>query len=273
MLADDGTLWLNLGDSYASSGGTSGVGPNAIVGSTLRQNLERTRPASALPAKNLLGMPWRVAFALQDDSWILRNDVIWAKPNGMPESVTDRLSTKHEHLFLFAKSQRYHFDLDAIREPAIYPADHPALDWARDSKEAVVPASPNTRQHRSGRTWKERKAAGAPSRRGINPIAAVGDSGFAPGERGKNPGDVWAIPTQPFPGAHFACMPLDLAKRCVATSKPDAIVLDPFSGSGTTGLAAAQLGRRYIGIDNNAEYLDLSLTTRLAQPALIATER
>src|SRR5699024_9775234 len=121
VLADDGTFWLNLGDSYQSSGGKEGVGPNAAVGSTKRQEFGRTRPTSGLASKNLLGIPWRVAFALQDDGWILRNDIIWSKPNAMPESVTDRLSTRHEHLFMFSKSTRYWFDLDPIREALARP--------------------------------------------------------------------------------------------------------------------------------------------------------
>ena len=117
FLTDDGCMFLNIGDSYQSSGGMEGVGKNAKVGSTLRQATGRTRPTSALPSKNLLGIPWRVAFALQADGWILRNSIVWAKPNAMPESVTDRLSTKHEMVFMFTKQARYWFDLDAIREP------------------------------------------------------------------------------------------------------------------------------------------------------------
>lgn len=197
VLADDGTLWLNLGDSYSSGARTSYADTGKASG-----RIGTTRQPSSLPGKNLLGIPWRVAFALQDDGWLLRNDIIWNKPNAMPESVTDRLSTRHEHLFLLAKSQRYWFDLDPIRE-------------------------------------------------------------------GRNPGDVWAIPTQPFSEAHFATMPPALAERCIkAGCKPHGTVLDPFSGSGTTGYAAAKHDRRYIGIDLNADYLDLSLRTRLAQPAL-----
>lgn len=209
VLADDGTLWLNLGDSYQSTGGMEGVGPNAKVGSTKRQATGRTRPRSGLPSKNLLGIPWRVAFALQDDGWILRNDIIWHKPNAMPESVTDRLSTRHEHLFMLSKSPRYWFDLDPIRETTV--TTHPS----------------------------------------------------------RNPGDVWTIPTQPFPGAHFATFPPALPERCIqAGCKPGGTVLDPFSGSGTTGLAAAKHGHRYVGVDLNHEYLDLSLRTRLQQPGL-----
>lgn len=221
VLADDGTLWLNLGDSYGAT-------------------------------KNLMGSPWRVAFALQDDGWILRNDIIWHKPNAMPESVTDRLSNRHEHVFMFSKSQRYWFDLDAIREPAL----------------TMQPDNPGYRAN--GKSDRRRKAHAAPP--GQSPQTNMVPSGSrhsSSNEKGRNPGDVWAIPTQPFSGAHFAAFPLVLAERCVqAGCKPGGTVLDPFSGSGTTGLAAARHGRRYVGIDLSRDYLELSLKTRLAQSTL-----
>lgn len=245
VLADDGTLWLNIGDSYQSSGGMEGVGPNAAVGSTLRQAEGRTRPKSGLPAKNLLGIPWRVAFALQDDGWILRNAIVWNKPNAMPESVTDRLSGRYEMVFMFSKQPRYWFDLDPIREPLSY-APGPDLPAIADDPIRYAPGV----KGQTGRAITGRRRT-------------FTDNG------GRNPGDVWNINTQPFSAAHFAVMPRELAQRCImAGCKPGGTVLDPFSGSGTTGLAAQALGRRYIGIDLNAEYLDLSLTTRLANAAL-----
>jgi len=221
VLADDGTLWLNLGDSYSGSWGNQGRkterGTQRPITKPMMQPVHDGRygdtggsrtgaiKPGAPPAKNLMGIPWRVAFALQDDGWILRNDIIWSKPNAMPSSVKDRPSNKHEHLFLFTKGPRYWFDLDPIRE----------------------------------------------------------------GDSGRNPGDVWTVATQPFSEAHFATMPPALAERCVqAGCKPHGTVLDPFSGSGTTGYAAAQHDRRYVGIDLSADYLDLSLRTRLAQPTL-----
>lgn len=241
VLVDDGTLWLNIGDSYQSSGGKEGVGPNAVVGSTKRQEFGRTRPASGLPSKNLLGIPWRVAFALQDDGWILRNDIIWAKPNGMPESVTDRLALKHEHVFMFSKSPRYWFDLDPIREP------HAEVSIRRSGR---------------NRFAEDRSQEGVGSPNTVDPLRAVH-------EGGKNPGDVWLLATQPFGEAHFAVMPPLLAERAIlAGCKPGGTVLDPFSGSGTTGLAATKHGRKYVGIDLSSEYLDLSLRTRFAQPGL-----
>ena len=241
VLADDATLWLNLGDSF--SGGNRSTF-DTEGGKTRARGHSEARPISGLPGKNLLGIPWRTAFALQDDGWILRNDNIWAKPNAMPESVTDRLSTKHEHLFLLTKSARYWFDLDAVREER----SEATLDryrYAYQDQDA----------HYQAQTKK----------------GSVRDGGLRTGasEAGKNPGDVWNIPTQPFSAAHFAVMPSALAERAIqAGCKPDGTVLDPFSGSGTTGLAAARHGHRYVGIDLNADYLDLSLRTRLQQPGL-----
>ncbi|MBN7386208.1 DNA-methyltransferase [Mycobacteroides abscessus] len=261
VLADDGTLWINLGDSYYS--GRGNPGPDAddrknVTRCGWARPVDRTGQGWAKP-KDLLGIPWRVAFALQDDGWTLRNDIIWHKPNAMPESVADRLSGRHEHLFMLAKNRRYFFDLDAVREKTVT-AREAALTW--DRQEQCVPGQKS--QHRPGRTWAQRAANGAPARRGIDPAAAQGDSNFATAPSGRNPGDVWEIPTQPFPGAHFAVMPPKLAQRCIAAGcKPSGTVLDPFSGSGTTGMAAQRLGRKYIGIDLNREYLELSLRTRL----------
>lgn len=217
VLANDGTFWLNLGDSYTGRGGGTQNG--------------------GLSQKNLIGIPWRVALALQDDGWILRNDIIWSKPNAMPEPVTDRLSNRHEHLFLFTKSQKYWFDLDPIRDA--HTSDAPKA-YASAGKWVKTTAFNNNRSGYVGRN-----------------------------EAGKNPGDVWEISTQPFAGAHFAVFPQDLPRRCiVAGCKPGGTVLDPCSGSGTTGAAATGNGRKYVGIDINADYLDLSLETRLQQPVL-----
>jgi site-specific DNA-methyltransferase (cytosine-N4-specific) len=257
VLADDGTCWLNLGDSYATSTSSdkrtpeersrnSTLGPkrDGLGGDNAAHRAVSFGPVKrgteGLAAKNLLGMPWRVAFALQADGWTLRNAIVWAKPNAMPESVTDRLSTRYELVFLLTKSRRYWFDLDAIREPS--------------------EPKPGESNHRSVRLepWKQGT--------GLTPHNGTRE----PHENGRNPGDVWTVPTAPFAAAHFAVMPLVLAERCIqAGCKPGGTVLDPFSGSGTTGHAATRHGRRYVGIDLSADYLDLSLRTRLAQGALI----
>lgn len=204
VLADDGTLWLNIGDSYGKG-------------------------------KQLIGIPWLVAHALQADGWILRNDIIWAKTNPMPTSVTDRVSNTYEHIFLISKSASYSFDLDSIREP-----------YATSSVERYKYAFSLSGPSRAG---------------GANVTERV--SGTALNHRGKNPGDVWSVGPKPFKGAHFAVMPPEIARRAVvAGCKPGGTVLDPFSGSGTTGLVARESGRDYIGIDISADYLQLSMETR-----------
>lgn len=243
VLADDGTLWLNLGDSYSGSWGNQGRGEPRPMKQEVhdgRYPAKGTRtgsvPPGTPPAKNLLGIPWRTAFALQDDGWILRNEIVWHKTNAMPESVRDRLSSRHETLFLFSKSQRYAFDLDAIREPHTAP---------------------------------ERKSGTRAFRaRNLNHPRTGTGSYDGPDSRGRNPGDVWSMPTRPYPEAHFAVFPIDLPVRCIkAGCKPGGTVLDPFSGSGTTGAAARQLGRKYVGIDLNPAYHDLA-KERFAQGVL-----
>jgi DNA modification methylase len=231
VLAEDGTLWLNIGDSY-SAGGQGGNRGGRLEGGA---HLDRVPAPTRVPGfkpKNLLGVPWRVAFALQDAGWILRNAIVWHKPNAMPESVRDRLSTRHEMLFLLAKSRRYWFDLDPIREP-LSRIDAPRPLGGRNKTPRHAAATDNT-------GWK--------------------DHAVAANERGRNPGDVWTIATTPLPDAHFAAFPLELPRRCIAAGcKPGGIVLDPFSGAGTTALAAQQLGRQAIGIDINAKYHDIAL--------------
>jgi site-specific DNA-methyltransferase (cytosine-N4-specific) len=232
VLVDDGTLWLSLGDSYAYPPVSAGRQGNG-------QRKDRAFTAAGLPgttsmpSKNLMGIPWRVALALQDDGWILRNEIIWHKTSAMPERVDDRLSSKHEHLFLLVKQRRYYFDLDAIREK---------------------PAA-------SGATWSARKASGANfPRHGLAGAAAMEKvPSLASNPKGPNPGDVWSISPRAYPGAHFATFPIDLPLRCIkAGCRPGGTVLDTFSGSGTTGAAARQLGQKYIGIDNKGAYHDLA---------------
>lgn len=248
-------------------------------------------------------MPWRVAFALQDDGWILRNAIVWHKPNAMPESVTDRLTCRYEQFFMFSKSQRYHFDLDPIREELIYPD---AADGTRvfgGKNKGNSGGIDATERRRGGKPWtrkvdtsettdfgtlttaQDTAATGVGTSTTTDGTPAPDLSGkYSPndkarpatGERhtgghtmGKNPGDMWSINTQPFAGSHFAVMPQELARRAiVAGCKPGGTVLDPFSGSGTTGLVAQNNGRKYVGIDISADYLNLSLETRLQNAVL-----
>jgi site-specific DNA-methyltransferase (cytosine-N4-specific) len=239
VLADDGTLWLNLGDSYSS--GSSGQSGMAKLGERYRGGghsdaiaKQGRRGDPTMGPKNLMLIPHRVAFALQDDGWILRNAVVWTKPNAMPESVTDRLSTKYEMVFLFSKKPRYWFDLDPIRAAHV-------------------------------KVWTP-GANGGHKRAGMdgNNIDIAG-----PHANGSNPGDVWNIATAPYPSAHFAVFPPELPRRCIVSGcKPGGTVLDPFHGSGTTGKVAVENGRKYVGIELNREYLDLSLQTRLTNGTL-----
>lgn len=233
VLADDGTLWLNLGDSYASGGrktrdpGQSKLHP-AFTGE--HNAVTRVRPddGDAKP-KDLLGIPWRGAFALQADGWYLRSDIIWHKPNPMPESVTDRPTKAHEYLFLLAKSERYYYDADSIKEAATDTGRLSGMDGRDERAEARPPGS-------SART-----------------LARIDYS-----SRGRNKRTVWTIPTAPFPGAHFATFPRALIEPCIlAGSRPGDVVLDPFMGSGTTAQVATDLGRDFLGCELNPKYVEL----------------
>jgi site-specific DNA-methyltransferase (cytosine-N4-specific) len=245
VLAADGTMWINLGDVYAGKG-NAGVS----AGRTRRADRaelipSRVNTTAEAPYKSLLMLPERLAWSLIEAGWCLHNRIVWEKTDALPESVKDRLSNRHEPVFLFAKSDRYHFDLDAVREPV----KHTSI--------------------RRGQTWEERRGHVERNRRGLHGAQGCGDSDFAPHASGKNPGDCWAFSTAGFPDAHFAVMPTALAERCVlAGCRPGGVVLDPFCGSGTTGMVATKHGRRFVGIDLNACYLDLALRTRLAQGVL-----
>lgn len=226
VMKQDGVLWLNLGDSYngsqRGSGGTgalsskqnSNKGANfAVGGKAIKTNVSGLKP------KDLVGIPWRVAFALQADGWWLRQDIIWHKPNPMPESVKDRCTKSHEYIFMLTKSARYYFDSDAIKE----------------NRESVC----------------TRKRSTAFRQQDENPDSTITTIG-------RNKRSVWTVTTKPFKDAHFATFPKDLILPCVLVSKPDAIILDPFFGSGTTGIVAMENGRNYIGIDLNAEYCEIA---------------
>jgi len=220
VLAGDGTCWLNLGDSYSAGGGAA-TGMHAYLGPHLT-----ARRVPGMRAKNLLGLPWRVAFALQDDGWILRNAIVWHKPNAMPESVRDRLNCRHELIFLLVGQPAYWFDLDPIRiPPAAAASGHPWANPGRQGRAARTPKyGPHARQVLTSRRYGA-SLQRADGHRAAHPL-------------GRNPGDVWAIPTRPYNGPHFAAYPIDLPLRCIAAEcKQGGTVLDMFTGSGTTGLA------------------------------------
>jgi DNA modification methylase len=246
VLADDGTVWLNLGDSYFGTG-KGPTPPTGFHGNT-PYPIKGVYTHEVLKPKDLVGIPWRVAFALQADGWWLRQDIIWHKPNPMPESVTDRCTKSHEYLFLLTKSARYYYDHDAISEQAGASNYHDATGgvYAPSGQQA------HTGTRRSGN--KKRKPAtlrGAPS---------DGVSGNVPWEgTTRNRRSVWTIATKPFAGAHFAVMPAALAEPCVlAGSRPGDLVLDPFTGSGTVGVVALRHDRRFIGTELNPDYAQIA---------------
>jgi DNA modification methylase len=214
VLAGDGTCWLNLGDSYSASSGTP-HGLHSYVGSALTG-----RQAAGLGTKNLLGLPWRVALALQDDGWIIRNAIVWHKPNAMPESVRDRLNCRYEMIFLLVKSRHYWFDLDVIRIPHATTRTAPSRRPGDRQRGGSRPAKygPHARQVIAARRY------GTHNRNRYH-------------RNGRNPGDVWAIHTRPCRGPHYAGFPAELPTRCIkAGCKPGGMVLDPFCGTGTTGV-------------------------------------
>lgn len=281
VLAPTGTVWLNLGDSYSAE--PPGRGTHAMRHSTLAgtaaagvlreqvrsAGVDRTR---SVPRKNLLGMPWRVALALQADGWVLRNAVVWAKRNPMPESVRDRLSATYEFVFLLTANTSYHFDLDAIRVPLLRPE---ALDegitvgGSHVVEGAVLGASARRRGRSVYGATSGDPASFPRGPRGAE-MRPTGRRHDRTHPRGKNPGDVWHLSTRPQRRGHgrgephFAAFPIDIPLRCIAAGCPeDGVVLDPFSGTATTGLAALQLGRRYLGIELNPSYNRLA-AARLA---------
>ena len=241
-LKDDGTVWLNLGDSYSSHKDCKSVGQTLAKG-TSREDahiIEKGKSVSrnskllkqqGLKNKDLIGVPWRVAFALQSAGWYLRQDIIWAKPNPMPESVTDRCTKSHEYVFLLTKNARYYFDNKAIKEPV----------------------SEGTVKRLLQKTLATQKGSSRVPFKTNGNMKAVGDTDL------RNKRDVWTITTKPFKGAHFAVMPEALVEPCIlAGSKVGDLVLDPFAGSGTVGVVSKRYKRNFIGIELNPDYVKIA---------------
>jgi DNA modification methylase len=251
VLRDDGVLWLNLGDSYVANGSGSGQVPQTKSHKGSGYAGPNRDGQTGLAPKNLVGIPWRVAFALQADGWWLRQDIIWAKPNPMPESVTDRCTKAHEYIFMLTKSARYYYDAGAVAEPASTDVHAPGY----------ATFDPNSTRH-------DRTAGNEANIRGW-------------GKQGtRNRRSVWTITTKPYAEAHFATFPPEIPETCIKASthdfkvaeyphlsQPGDIVLDPFCGSGTTGEVALRLGRRFIGFELNPKYAGELATPRLAAAA------
>ncbi|MEE9609741.1 MAG: site-specific DNA-methyltransferase [Desulfatiglandales bacterium] len=272
VLRDDGTLWLNLGDSYAAQTGP-GFNGNKRMDS---QNLNASKGiVTGLRPKNLVGIPWRIAFALQADGWYLRSDIIWAKPNPMPESVADRPTKAHEYLFLLSKSPHYYYDFEAIKEPVshsqvgrIRTDQVGGKSWAErgqhseggryEKAKALPDGQANIRTARDNfRRYGSKRAE-------VHPGQSVGthrpdrpESSCAMDSRNKR--SVWIVATKPYPEAHFATFPPGLIQPCILAGCPKGgTVLDPFAGSGTAGIVAINEGRNFVGIELNPEYIEMA---------------
>jgi len=240
VLADDGTLWLNLGDSYADGGGTSKqnldeLGKRLGTGGGHKHSSEvsmRAQTPPTLKPKDLVGIPWRVAFALQSAGWYLRQDIIWSKPNPMPESVTDRCTKAHEYVFLLTKSARYYYNANAIKEQSISSGPRGGSLQNDTGREESI---------------------------GMGRIRWKGERSNNWAESGRNKRSVWKIATKPFKGAHFAVMPEALVDPCIlAGSRVGDTVLDPFAGSGTVGMVALRHDRNFIGVELNPDYAEIA---------------
>ena len=228
VLEDDGTLWLNIGDSYNGSGG-QGTKPNIMSKEAAEGRGGKAIKVDGIKSKDLIGIPWMLAFALRADGWYLRQDIIWHKPNPMPESVQDRCTKAHEYIFLMSKSQKYYFDAEAIKEEAI---------GARGG----APIKARNPEFRQGDV------------KFVNEGLA---NGWQPSED-RNKRSVWTVNTKPYAGAHFAVFPTELIEPCIMAGAPiGGIVLDPFMGSGTTAQVAQNLGRQYLGCELNENYKSL----------------
>jgi DNA modification methylase len=239
ILAEDGTLWVNLGDTYSAGGRGAGSEIQSANKGSITGNVLGTWKVDGYRPKNLLGMPWKLAFALQEFGWNLRQDIIWHKPNPMPESVTDRCTKAHEYIFLLSKNQKYYYDYEAIKEPV----------------------SESTTSRLMQNIELQQGSNRVPNKTNGN-MKAVGN-----GEN-RNKRSVWTVNTSTFKGAHFATYPQELIEPCIlAGSKVGDIVLDPFFGSGTTGQVSQNLGRQWIGCELNKEYETLQ-NQRLQQQGL-----
>lgn len=230
VLADDGTLWLNLGDSYNRAVANRSDQNGYNDGRANRSKRFSSGGVSNLKTKDLIGIPWRVAFALQARGWYLRSDIIWHKPNPMPESVTDRPTKSHEYIFLLTKSGSYYYDHEAIKEPSVTQVGNSEIRFGGNKYGDSKDPKHNTK---SGNV-------------------------YVPSET-RNKRDVWTVATKPYSGAHFAVYPIKLIEPCIlAGSREGDTILDPFSGSGTTGIAALLNGRNYVGTELSFEYAQIS---------------
>jgi site-specific DNA-methyltransferase (cytosine-N4-specific) len=255
LLADDGTAWVNMGDAYANDskwgGSTGGKHVAALHGDS---GIGRAKRYTGLKAKDLMGQPWRLAFALQDAGWYLRQDIVWHKPNPMPESVQDRCTKAHEYIFLLTKSSSYYCDMASIRVPASLETKIQSFDTMNFKARDKYKTAGNVNPPKGAVAY----ADGDERHRTKAGLLAYAQKTRADGEvdlSTANRRSVWTIATEAYPGAHFATFPEALVEPCVlAGSRAGDVVFDPFFGSGTTGQVAARLGRKFIGCELNPAY-------------------
>lgn len=293
VLADDGTLWLNLGDSYAGSGRGYGDTKTTNKGNPISRDMHDAmvesgaigrfwvKPPQGYKQKDLIGIPWMVAFALRADGWYLRSDIIWSKPNPMPESVTDRPTKAHEYIFLLSKSRTYFYDSKAIEEAV---SDSFANDRrhvtgsndrnAKDGYKAAGAQNPKGPHRAFGKHSKEvPQASGRRMTDNVARARAEGGAHGSPFGLTRNKRSVWTVTTKPYPDAHFATYPEDLIDPCIlAGSAIGDTVLDPFTGSGTTGAVAIRHQRNFIGVELNPTYVELARKRIRAVAPLLSSE-
>lgn len=257
-LRADGTLWLNMGDSYANDGKWGGHTGGKHVKALHCSPIGRNKKYTGLKPKDLIGVPWMLAFALRDAGWYLRSDIIWAKPNPMPESVTDRPTKAHEYIFLMSKSAKYFYDAAAIAEPGA--ESSPARMLRAQGEHKMVNGANGQTPHsiHQPRPKVDKQCGHSRRHAGFNDRwDAMERAEQCSGMRNRR--TVWDVATHPFPEAHFATFPPDLIEPCILAGCPEGgTVLDPFSGAGTTGLVSSRFGRNYIGIELNPAYVEMS---------------
>lgn len=272
ILKPEGTLWLNMGDSYAGSGkGYGDKNEDRKYTSAARARTLKKAVTPGLKPKDMMGIPWRLAFALQEDGWYLRQDIIWHKPNPMPESVKDRCTKAHEYVFLLSKSPTYFFDGEAIKEPAAGRDAPMPMGWGVGDQPRTSKELQKSGVHRKDAQHSKHGGSGKGFKTHSGNTVVLADGTIKTYDE-RNKRSVWSIGAKPFKEAHFATFPEELIKPMILAGCPQGgVCLDPFMGAGTTALVAKKLDRHFVGIELNPKYIKIAkkrLAPILAQPKL-----